>query len=81
MDIIAKDGDYIAFIEVKGRYSYKNGFGFEAVDKKKQMILSYIAKTWLYNKNLDFNYTKCRFDIVSIDGNTIRHFKNAFSYV
>ena len=36
IDVIAKDKDYIVFVEVKARTSQKFGHSFEAIDEIKQ---------------------------------------------
>ena len=47
IDIIAKDGNYLAFIEVKTRKSTKFGFPREAVDYYKQNKIRSIAQIYL----------------------------------
>jgi putative endonuclease len=64
VDIIARQGDDLVFIEVKTRSSSRFGSPFEAVTLKKQRQLSRIAKDYLArNKIMD---TSCRFDVLSI---------------
>lgn len=77
IDIIAKDKEYLCFIEVK--YRAANGLikGYEAVDKKKQKIIYDVAKYYLYINKLNDDIP-CRFDVVNVDGNEISLFKNAF---
>lgn len=80
IDIIARDRDTIAFIEVKTRSG--NGFGSpkEAVTLKKQRHISRTAQAWLKSKRR--TSAKARFDVVAIimDGETeqIELVKNAF---
>ena len=38
IDIVAKDGEYLVFCEVKYRSNIKKGTPFEAVDYKKQRV-------------------------------------------
>ena len=64
IDIIAKDGEYVCFIEVKGRTSNSFGEPFEDVDFIKQEKLRIVAEIWLNMHNLCS--AKCRFDVVSI---------------
>lgn len=77
IDIIAKDKDYLCFIEVK--YRDKDGLtkGYEAVDRKKQKTIYNVAKYYLYINKLNDD-VPCRFDVISIDGEVISLFKNAF---
>ena len=77
IDIIAKDGDYIVFVEVK--YRTKNSFGYsaEAVNVHKQQIIYKVAQNYLcrYYKNIE---PPCRFDVIAIDDMNINHIFNAF---
>jgi putative endonuclease len=83
IDIIARDGPAIVFIEVKSRKSARYGRPEEAVDRRKQAKLSRIALAYLKSRSgLD---TRARFDVVSVylrpGGPEIRLFKNAFDLV
>lgn len=80
IDIIAKDKDTLAFIEVKTRHSDKFGLPCEAVSNLKQKQISKAALTFLKeNELLD---KKARFDVVSIiyleEGLKLDLIKNAF---
>lgn len=77
IDIIAKDKDYLVFVEVKYRFNNKYGLGYESVTKKKQMTINKVAKYYMFKNNISFD-SKVRFDVVSIDGNNIQIIKNAF---
>jgi putative endonuclease len=82
VDIIARDGGTLVFIEVKTRKSSGFGSAFEAVDGRKQRRLSRIAQEYLQSRGL--LGSPARFDVVAIrlDGDnrpvTIDHIKNAF---
>ncbi|WP_081832702.1 YraN family protein [Oribacterium sp. P6A1] len=78
IDIIARDGDYLVFVEVKARKNALHGFGCEAVDSKKQGIIKKVAEAYLIYNHLSLTGTPCRFDVISIDGGSICLFKNAF---
>ena len=79
IDIIAKDKEYLVFIEVKTRYSRKFGDPLDAVDERKQYKIRNIATMYLKtNRLLD---APCRFDVIAILGDSdddIRHIENAF---
>lgn len=84
IDIIARDEDYIAFIEVKTRSSLVYGLPIESINKRKQYSIIKTAQTYLAKKYLrDINL---RFDVVEVmvdnnKGNKIqevRLIKNAF---
>jgi putative endonuclease len=64
IDIIAKDQDTLAFIEVKTRHSDRFGLPSEAVSEPKQRQISKVALSFLKEKGL--LHKKARFDVVSI---------------
>ncbi|MGO1367906.1 MAG: YraN family protein [Senegalia sp. (in: firmicutes)] len=78
IDIIAKDKDIVAFIEVKSRLNSNYGNPYEAVNIKKQRKIINTAK--LYQKYNNLYNTQFRFDIIEIyvDENKINHIVNAF---
>ncbi|WLE95148.1 MAG: YraN family protein [Candidatus Electrothrix communis] len=77
VDIIARDGEYLVFIEVKTRRSTRFGSPFEAVDARKQQQIVKIASAYLQGKELPV-----RFDVVAVhlNGQNVRIevLKNAF---
>ena len=79
VDIIADDGEYIVFIEVKTRSSDKYGAPEEAVDREKRMNLINAADVYVNKLYVD---VQVRFDIISIIANDnetkIEHLKDAF---
>ncbi|KAF0134523.1 MAG: endonuclease [Candidatus Saganbacteria bacterium] len=81
IDIIAKDGDIIVFVEVK-YYSFRSyGSPLGSVRKSKRQSIIHAAQTFLYKKNL--RQINCRFDVISIyrdsGGKTnIDYIKDAF---
>ncbi len=77
IDIIAKDAEYICFIEVKTRKSYSYGIPCEAVTIHKQEKIKLIAAIYISNTG---SINKCvRFDVVEIlmeSNNNINKIKN-----
>ena len=75
-DIIAKDGEEIAFIEVKTRTTDSYGMPSEAVGSDKQRRYRQIAKCYWKQEGEEPN---ARFDVAEVwaDG-TIEYIKNAF---
>ena len=76
IDIIARDGEYIVFVEVKYRESTAFGFPFEAVIQRKQQriiktAIDYIKQHSLVGKDM-------RFDVISICPGSIEHIPSAF---
>ncbi len=76
IDIIAQDGIYIVFVEVKYRKRGDYGYPREAVDYKKQR---HIISTAMYYLKSKIGYeVPIRFDIVEILETTITHLQAAF---
>lgn len=81
IDIIAKDGNELVFIEVKTRSSVTFGSPAHAVDRRKQGQIIKAAQTYLMETRL--HNSPARFDVVAIqfqnDMNPrIEHIRNAF---
>ena len=64
IDIIAREGDYLVFIEVKTRTGTSHGHPLEAVTARKQRQISKVAQCYLAENNL-FD-AAARFDVVSV---------------
>lgn len=75
IDIIAKKGGYIIFIEVKYRNNTNKGLPREAVTAFKQMQIKRTAEMYLMENKLNCDV---RFDVIEILGKKIEHIKNAF---
>jgi putative endonuclease len=80
MDLIARENDTLAFIEVKTRTSTTFGPPQLAVNSAKQMQLSKVALAFLKEKGIED--VKARFDVVAIllgpQGAEIELIKDAF---
>ena len=77
IDLIAEYAGTIVFLEVKFRNGRRNGSPLEAVTGKKQQVIVWTARYFLYR----YGYcetTPCRFDVIGIEGNRITHIENAF---
>lgn len=77
IDIIAKEGKTLVFIEVKFRSSGRYGTAIESVDHKKQHKIQCIAAHFLMT-TYHTEYIPCRFDVLGFDKGAITHIKNAF---
>ena len=77
IDLIAKEGDYFVFVEVKYRATGAKGSALEAVDRKKAAQVRRVAGIYLYEKRLPED-TPCRFDAVGIDREAVTHIRDAF---
>lgn len=80
VDIVAKDGDELVFVEVKFRRTPKFGTPEEALTPKKQELLRRTAEGFVVERNME--NISCRFDVVAIQlengEKKISHYKNAF---
>lgn len=77
IDIIAKDGEYICFVEVKYRTTNTYGSPLEAVDYRKQNQVRSVAQYYLMKHGLH-EWTPCRFDVIAFEGEKLTHIPNAF---
>jgi len=79
IDIVAKDGNTVVFVEVKSRKTNEYGSPLESVTPKKQKILRRVAEGYYYINKL--NDVESRFDIIAIDYSVkppaIEHLVNA----
>ena len=80
VDIIAKDGVVLVFVEVKTRNNNHYGEPETAVDQKKEDLLASAGAAYMRKIAHDW---EIRFDIISIiykneQSFTIKHFEDAF---
>ncbi|MBL4934911.1 YraN family protein [Clostridium sp. YIM B02515] len=82
IDIIARDGNYITFIEVKTRYDKQYGYPREAVTKGKQYKICKVAQFYILKNRIE--KLTFRFDVIEVILNkycneyTVTLIKNAF---
>ncbi|MFA5113131.1 MAG: YraN family protein [Candidatus Margulisiibacteriota bacterium] len=82
IDLIAKEGGFLVFVEVKS-YSFRSlGSPAGAVRKSKRESIIHAAQTYIYQQQVKDTY--CRFDVLTIyrrlDGSrAIELYRNAFS--
>ena len=81
IDIVAKKGDQLVFVEVKTRRNHTYGRPGEAVNFRKQAKLTSVA-LW-YLKEFGWKDASCRFDVLEIlvqpdQTIAINHIDNAF---
>lgn len=77
IDIVARDGQYVVFCEVKYRSGSLAGSPLDAVDYKKQQVIFRCAQFYLAEHRLQD--VPCRFDVIGIEGEEITHIKDAFA--
>ncbi len=79
IDIIAKYGSIIVFVEVKSRNNTTYGYAYEAVTYNKRRKIIKTAKSYIRFNKID--NTQFRFDIIEVYFNKkkkINHIENAF---
>lgn len=77
IDLIARDGRYLVFVEVKYRRDGAKGDPAEAVDLRKQGRIRGAARYYLYSHGYGED-SPCRFDVVGIMGDQVRWLRDAF---
>ena len=79
VDIIAKEDNFLVFVEVKCRSTDIFGEPQTFVSEKKQALFKSAAEEYLEQKDLDY---EIRFDVIGIilsaQKTKIEHFKDAF---
>lgn len=75
VDIIAKDGIFLIFVEVKVRKSATYGYENTLISNAKQKALSRAAEAYIFENS----YTgKIRVDLISIIDKKLTYIKDAF---
>lgn len=77
IDIIAREKEYLVFVEVKYRSSERKGTPEEAIDRKKIRSIVKCAQFYMLRHGIAED-TSCRFDVVVILEDHIRLIKDAF---
>jgi len=79
IDLIARDGGYLVFVEVKYRRQANFGSPAAGVTKAKRRAIAAAARRYLADRGLvDVD---CRFDVIEVFGReelTVNHIENAF---
>ncbi len=75
IDLVAKEGDEIVFVEVRARSSRDFGGAAASVGGAKRRKLIRAANLWLQARGWD---GACRFDVVALDGARLEHIPSAF---
>ena len=84
LDLIARRGDVLAFVEVKARRSDVCGSPEDAVSPRKRRQVARLAELWLAARPWALErVADVRFDIVAVDATTVpatvRHLAGAFT--
>lgn len=76
LDIIARDGATLCFIEVRSRADSTHGDAAEAVGPRKQARVTRVARVYLAQRAPRFEQS--RFDVVAITGDRARLIRDAW---
>jgi putative endonuclease len=76
LDIVARDGDILCFVEVRSRASGEHGHAAETVNRKKQRQVARVAMHYLGLR--DPRFAQSRFDVVAITGDEVLLIQDAF---
>ena len=79
IDLVARDGDVLVFIEVKTRAAEALVSGFHAVDRRKRRVLQRAIRAYL--RGLPMKPVTFRLDVVEVESSAdrvgaVRHFEN-----
>jgi putative endonuclease len=76
IDVIARDGDTVVFVEVKTRASVSYGNAVRAIDARKRRKLRALATDWL---QIAAPRALARFDVVTFDRGRATLHRGAFA--
>lgn len=76
LDIVARDGDVLVFVEVRSRRSAEFGSALDAVGWHKRKKVSRVALAYLASRKPRF--AQARFDVVAITGDELVHIRDAW---
>lgn len=79
VDIVARDGETVVFVEVKARTSAEFGAPERAIDREKQKHITRAARTYATRAGIE--WSRVRFDVISIVFTrppSISHLQDAF---
>lgn len=80
IDLIARDGSYLVFVEVKYRVNARMGEPKEAVDDRKQRKISRTAAYYCMRHGISPE-RPCRFDVAAFTQGKWEIIQNAFDYI
>ncbi len=80
LDIVAREGTTLVFVEVRYRKSRNYGTPEGSLTSKKLRTIRRVAEAWMARNH--YHRCACRFDVIAVDDCTgreeIRHHENAF---
>ena len=76
LDIVARQGDVLVFVEVRSRRDGAHGHAAEMVTPAKQRRVTRLAGIYLLARAPA--YERCRFDVVAITGDEVEIIRDAW---
>ncbi|HEY5950249.1 MAG TPA: YraN family protein [Kofleriaceae bacterium] len=76
LDIVARDGRVLVFVEVRSRRSTEFGSALDAISWAKRRKVTRVAMAYLARRRPQFD--EARFDVVAITGEEIVHVEDAW---
>lgn len=76
LDLVARDGETLVFVEVRSRRTDRYGSALAAVGRDKQRQVSRVAAAYLALRKPTFD--TCRFDVVGITGDRVEVVQDAW---
>ena len=80
IDLIARDGECLVFVEVRYRTDTGKGHPLETVDARKQRRICKVSDVYRYQNHISTD-TPVRYDVVAVLGDELVHLENAFPYL
>ena len=79
IDVVARDGETLVFVEIRTRTRADRGTALETVRADKQRRIARVAQHYLVARKPKMNGV--RFDVVGITAEDVVHVRNAFRVV
>jgi putative endonuclease len=76
LDVVARDGAVLVFVEVRSRRSAEFGDALDAVSFAKRRKVSRVAQAYVVNRRPRF--ASARFDVIAITGRELVHIEDAW---
>src|SRR4051812_3319117 len=77
IDLVCDDAGTLVFVEVRARRADDFGTPEETIGATKRRRIILAAKLYLLQRQIEER--ACRFDVIAIEGDQIRHLPDAFS--